>query len=403
MFTNIVYLIEIKELNKKYIGSKADCYVVNGIIYDKYNKIYYTSTTVDFFKKYLIAHKYQAVVLKEFDNHDDMIQYERDIQIYYDVVNSELYYNKSIATASNFTSPKYATIYNTELGKHERVLRNELDNTIHIGNTKNRVMYNDGTKHYLLKKDEIIPDHFVKGSLLDLNEKNNPFYGKHHSQQSKNKILETRNNTYKSNPEIMESARKAMSENMRKYAILPKSDEFKSQVSKRMKNKVVLKNINTQESIQVDKNDVNKYDSNIWINAYKYSLLYTETDPETCNHCNTVGNNKNSSFKANHFDRCQYNVNNSRKEWSKLDKNSSRYLVYSKLDLIYNYINSNCIEKVTKKVARHILDYISIDYQLISKNDFRYIHEYIIAKIVIFKYNPLKNEYWFNEFKRDEQ
>ena len=123
---NIVYLIKVKRdtLPNKYIGSKSNCTVVDGKILDNRGKVYAGSSTDKQYKLLVEQHdNYEVQILAEFDNYNDALYAERDLQIRNDVVASPEFFNKAIAAISNYTDPSYATYKHVSSGKVARLKR----------------------------------------------------------------------------------------------------------------------------------------------------------------------------------------------------------------------------------------------------------------------------------------
>ena len=83
-----------------------------------------------------------------------------------------------------------------------------------------------------------------------------------------------------------------------KVAKKPASKLQKETASKIGKNKVMLKNINTNECIRIDRNEASTYDKTIWRNP-----AALKQKKETCIHCGltTVSGN----IKRWHNDKCK--------------------------------------------------------------------------------------------------
>ena len=93
----------------------------------------------------------------------------------------------------------------------------------------------------------------------------NWFYGKSHSSESKQKMLESRNKTFQENPEQLKSVKDGQS---KRFSDLwkgkPKPASQKEKIGAAGKGKMTLKNVETGECIKILKSDIVKYDQSIW-------------------------------------------------------------------------------------------------------------------------------------------
>jgi hypothetical protein len=192
---HIVYLIKINKISlpNMYIGSKSNCQIFNNRIYCDKNKIY-TGSSKD--KQYRELMKwcedYTVQVLATFDTYDDALIAEKNIQIKYDVVASPEYYNKSIATISNYTNPNYAAYKHTITNKIARLPRNhpKVISKEWVGVSKGVILTEDERK----KRSQ--PG------------KENPFYGKTHSEETKQRIAKKSGEYHRGKPKTEEQRRK---------------------------------------------------------------------------------------------------------------------------------------------------------------------------------------------------
>ncbi len=79
-----------------YIGSKSNCIIKDGLIYDKDNKVYFGSSHYDEYDKIVKTDKCIVEILYIADTYSEALLFERDIQIENDVVASTEYFNLSI-------------------------------------------------------------------------------------------------------------------------------------------------------------------------------------------------------------------------------------------------------------------------------------------------------------------
>lgn len=123
---------------------------------------------------------------------------------------------------------------------------------------------------------------------------NNPFYGKKHSDETRNLISERVKYWYSAN-DISQEKTDNWIENVAKK---PASDKQKAVASANGKDKIMLKNINTGEAIRVDKSEKMLYDTEVWKNPAAISQRR-----DTCIHCGVTSVAGN--IKRWHNDNCK--------------------------------------------------------------------------------------------------
>ncbi len=169
---HIVYLIKInrEKFPNKYIGSKANCSVVDGKIVDQRGKQYKGSATDKEYRSLMeYCDDYSVQILGEFDTYKKALEAEKLAHIANDVVASPEFFNKSIATISNYSNPDYATFKHSVTGKvcrlprnHPKVLSKEW-----VGVTKGRSLTEDEKKRRGRSGEQ------------------NGFFGKKHTEETK--------------------------------------------------------------------------------------------------------------------------------------------------------------------------------------------------------------------------
>jgi hypothetical protein len=198
---HIVYLIQIKrkEYPNKYIGIKSNSSIIDGKIYG-YRGLYEGSSTDKEYKNIINTCGYDAILLGQFDDWLDALQYEKELHINYDVVANEEFFNKTIATENTYCNPEYATYKNVKTGKVVRLKRNhhKVISGEYVGVTKNRILGEQEKKS--------------RGRSGNLN----PFYGKTHKEDVIKKISETAKKTFTGKKKSEDQKRK-MSEARKKY------------------------------------------------------------------------------------------------------------------------------------------------------------------------------------------
>jgi hypothetical protein len=245
---NFVYKLTFnkrKQSNIKpyfYIGSKSNCTLEEGVILDKRGKPYYGSSTLEDYDEIVNNDNIEVEILKVFDEYIDALNYESYIQKELDVVANIDYFNLSIATVNNYTDPNYATYKHALTGKTVRLPRD----------------------HKLVISGEYVG--ISKGTTLSPEErkrrgrsgKENPFYGKTHSDETK-LIISLANSRETRSPEKV----KEWVENVAKK---PKSEEHKRKIGR--KGMIVLKNRLTGETVRIKKDLSYNYDLSLWVNPY---------------------------------------------------------------------------------------------------------------------------------------
>ena len=200
---HIVYLIKINKPSfpNMYIGSKSNCSFFDGKIYCSKGKIY-TGSSKD--KQYQEIMKwctdYTVQVLASFETYKEALEAEKNIHIKYDVVASPQYYNKAIATISNYTNPDYATYKHSITGKVARLPR---DHPKVI--SKEWVGVSSGV---ILTEEE--------RKCRGRSGQQNGFYGRTHTEETKKKSGKKIGDAHRGKPKTDEQRRK-MAEARRMY------------------------------------------------------------------------------------------------------------------------------------------------------------------------------------------
>lgn len=281
---NIVYKITFvnrKQSNTKpyyYVGSKSNCEFIDGVIYDRFGKPYYGSSHYEQYHDIVNSDKCVIDILYEGDDFNDVLKYERDYHIIYDVVASTEYFNLSVATTNNFNDPEYATYKHVVEGKIVRL-------------KKDHPMVIDGTYVGVTQGVKLSEEHKKKISMKG---DKNPFYGKRHSDDTKSKIGD-KNRGRKASDETkqkMSSVRKGVG----------KSDDHKAKIGR--KGMTTLKNLNTGECIRICKTKLNSYDLNLWVVPYKYKSI---KNPESIKgKCNLINIETLERIRINTSDKSEY-------------------------------------------------------------------------------------------------
>jgi len=280
---NIVYKITFTKRKADgimpylYIGSKTNCSFKNGIIYDSRNKAYYGSSTVKNYKEIVQSDICKTEILYTSEDYEDVLHCEREEQIKANVVSSPEYFNKSLAMENTFHNPNYATYKHKETGKIVRLSKDDVLvlNGEYVGVTFGNKL-SEETKQKIVRSG-----------------KDNGFYGKTHSEETK-KTIGDKNKGNKRKPEDIEWFR----ENVAKINRTP---EWKAKIGR--SDLITLKNVVTGENIRVSKHEAMQLDSDEWINPYRYKVITQGLQTQTCMHCNR--DIDTSNFKRWHGDKCK--------------------------------------------------------------------------------------------------
>lgn len=272
MNKNVVYFIKFDSRIENnttpyyYIGSKSNCKIENGLIYDKNGKPYYGSSTYQNYKQIVHESKISVKVIKEFETFEECLRYENRLHLKLDVSNDERFFNKAVATYSYFNNPNYGTYRNVETNEFLRLPKSHtlVTSGQYVNANKGYKTYNNGVieKQFLNQPDENV----WKIGRLENNKRygiKNGFYNKTHDEKTKKKIIETRENFYNENPEIYDSIRNTLSKNCSER--FKGGKQSKEHVEKRVrKGHLVLMNIKTGEYKSVPVNEVQYYDNSLW-------------------------------------------------------------------------------------------------------------------------------------------
>jgi hypothetical protein len=273
---NVVYMTIIKDRKEKnlepyyYIGSKANCFFDGTNIITNSGKKYFGSSRWKGYKQLCIEGDVETIILGYFEDYDNALDFEKNLHIFLDVVSDTKYFNKAVATISNYSNPEYGTYRNARTGDFVKLKKDHplVINGEYVNANYGYKTYNDGNveKQFL---DEP-PDGWSKGRI-DSNKRygeDSSFYGKMHTQDSKCKMLVTRKNFYDENPERYAEVKKINSEvAIKNFRGVPKSPESNKKRSR--KDMIMLKNKNTGVAIRIKKEEMCDYDLTIWQNPYK--------------------------------------------------------------------------------------------------------------------------------------
>jgi hypothetical protein len=257
---HLVYKITLEKRKQEgimpflYIGSKSNALFENGTILDKNKTPYYGSSSYKDYQEIVESDRVTVEIIKEFEKYVDALNFESALQKSLDVVADPSFFNLSIATINNFTDPNYATYKHVKTGKTVRLERNHpmVISGDYVGVSKGTILSEEDKKKRSRSGNQ------------------NGFYGKTHSPETVNKILESRDKTYTENPERFLEIREKMSKTAKKtFAGVPKSEDHKKKIGR--KGLVMLKNKITGKTIRVPRDDRGNYDKEIWSNPASLS------------------------------------------------------------------------------------------------------------------------------------
>lgn len=266
-----------------YIGSKSSCHIDGEGIKDKCGNLYLGSSK---YKDYHYIAKQDDIEVELLcvvnGDYNMLLELELYYHIKYDVISDPAYFNLSLATINNYSNPEYATYKNINYDKCVRLRRDDhrVLSGEYVGVTKG-LLYSDERKYKISQ---------------NTTGENNPFFDKSHSDITKDKIR------------CANLGKKHSEETKIKMSIsklgISKSDDHKKKIGR--SGMITIKNIETGECIRICKDIIDEYPSNLWINPYKYKIMFGSFDDVICDSCGKTGKN-NSSFKRWHFDNCKRN------------------------------------------------------------------------------------------------
>lgn len=411
---NIVYKFTFTERLKNktppyyYIGSKTKCYIRDNKIITANGKQYFTSSTNPDVKEIIKSGMYDFEVLCVNDDKDNITTLEREYHILHDVAKNIEYYNKMISTDNpNFGITDHIPCYIN--GKIDYVHKDFYYNNrdICVGINKDRVYYKDTVNkiNYMLhpERDEkfINDNNLVIGRYtIDQSGENNPFYGKLHSDDSKERMVESRRKYFEKHPEEYELLLKNNSEHMKRLGQLPKSEIFLGNLNMRLTTTLYIANKETGECKRIPKDEYQEYKANGWITYVHYmNAIYKETANDiTCVHCGFTAKENNSSFHKWHNDKCKKNPINADQwqPWIKLRSNEYAYYIWSKCDVIYDmYMKER--NTVTGKILIPKIKAAVIDRELTESEYERF--KRLIKNMNYNNFNPHLSQSWLKEFK----
>lgn len=275
---NVVYKlifesrIERNEMPYYYIGSKANIDIVDGMMIDKQGKFYLGSSKYPNYKTITQNEDIRVEILYE---GKDILVKERDYHIKYDVVTNPEYFNLGIATISPFNTTGYGSYKHVVTGKVVKLLKDHPDvvSGVYVGVTKGNKL----SESERLKRSTSSKRHFL---------------GKHHTDETKAKLRESKLGTKAS-----EKTKQKMSE-ARKG--VPKSKEHREKIG--VKGLVMLHHPDGRV-VRVKREEVGQHKAKGFMNVNQLKALRGEMTKSKCPHCGKVGNVNN--MKRWHFDNCK--------------------------------------------------------------------------------------------------
>jgi hypothetical protein len=273
------------ELPKYYIGSKSNCTIVEGNIYNSKKKIYLGSSKDKTLKKLINESvQYKIHVLGIFDTYEKALNAEKQAHILNDVVASPSFFNLSIATENTFANPRYGTFKNIETGKIARLelIHPAVISGLWVGVSKGTKLTEE-TKKKIRKPGN-----------------QNHFFGKKHTDETKNTIGQK--NTINWQNISQEQKDLTAKRTSKIFKGVPKSESHRKKIGK--KDMIMLKNVETGETIRIKKIDKKYYADELWVNPTVYSKLTNTLKKDSCIHCGLIAGVTN--IKRWHGDNCKF-------------------------------------------------------------------------------------------------
>lgn len=287
----IVYkLIFINRLEAKtppyyYIGSKANCKVVEGKIIDRRGKPYYGSCKWKHYNEIVKNSEIAVDILSRHNNIETCLLAERKQHLDAKVLTDIEYFNRAVTGKSNFTDPNYA-VFKHHILEHKiiRLKRNDplVKNGTYVGITRGTVFTEEQNKKRGLPGES------------------NPFYGKKHSKKIQKQISDSLRKYYEGNTE----ARKVISErSTRLFKGVKKTEEHKAKIGRI--GLFMIRHIETGEHKRVSKKDFNKFDKKYWVRSFVG--LNAANKIGKCVHCGLEANLGN--IARFHDEKCKNKIN----------------------------------------------------------------------------------------------
>jgi hypothetical protein len=279
-----------------YIGSKGNVDVRDGVMYRVGRKKPYWGSPSDKSYPEALKEPKKMEVLKYFEDYTECLSYERAVHIENDVIINPKYFNKNYAVEGTYSHPDYGSFKHNETGK---TIRLPLDHAMVLNGT-----YVGSTKgvHQTEKCKE-------KKKRFG---KDNHFYGKEHTTESKKKIVDGQNEWKTKNPEAyaehIENVRAHMTRVSRG---VPKSEDHKNKIGR--KGMAMIKNIETGEvkRLYMTSDEYINRDKKLWKTPYQISCDNGTVPKVKCDHC---GNMFNSAMHTRwHGDNCKMKPKDSSK------------------------------------------------------------------------------------------
>lgn len=313
--TNIVYKMTfLSRINDKtppyyYIGMKSNCAIIDGKIVDNKGRIYKSSTRHIIMKE-LFKSEYPIIdILYESDDINLVSKKERELHIKYNVGRSTDYFNMTISPNSTFCMSGIGTFRHS---LYPDVKKRLPVNDICVISGE----YVGATKGYKPSRETLVK---ISKQMQGVN---NPFYGKAHSNKTKEKISSKKigkphNKHWKYSANRDEVYIRLSNFNKGKVSIRNIITGENKRILKTewdtmdkliwqniSKNKITLKNNITGEIKSVNKNDIINYDLSIWANPNK-----DKKQPLfKCNYCNKEVGGK-TNFNRWHNENCKHRGN----------------------------------------------------------------------------------------------
>lgn len=268
---HIVYELIFEERQKRgeypfrYIGSKSNCRVIDGVIASK-NKEYWGSSRSSLFTESLDQERPRVNVLSKHSSYKEALKHEQREHRLRDVIRNPEYFNAAVASVSTYSMPGYGTYKCVVSGK---IVRLPVDDP------------------------KVINKEFVGVSLgmsnpytgPSMTGENNPFYGKHHTEETKQKLSAMKKGTV-----LSEETKKLLSQRMTGRPLL-----WKHKIGR--KGMIILYGPNG-DAVRVHKKDAKQFTD------HGYTTKKPKPDRQVeCNVCGMV--TSASNIKRWHNENCK--------------------------------------------------------------------------------------------------
>lgn len=382
MLPYIVYLVEfIDRMNLeispwRYIGSKSRAIVIDNKIIDEDGKEYKTSSCFKGFHEIFDSSDKIITCLGVFDNFEDMLQFEHDIHIKYDVAADTTYFNKVVASISSLTEPGYGTYKHKATGD---VVRLPINHHL-VG-----IDYFGVSKGIKLSKERI-------DKITHNSRNHNGFKGKSHTPQTKQVLSDKLTKFYQTDEGLI--VREKIRQTALKQKGTTKSDDHKRKISesnKIIQNKILVrKSLSTGEVRVFSRDDA--FDKSEWVSTSQYKV---RMDAVKCV-CDLCGQVFYDYTINRHRKTCNKKQNLVWEPWKYGKFKEQQEFVYRSIIKVVEYIETNPINTSMKLYSQtHKSNLLSIVG--CSESNYYRITD-LIRDIKSGKFTEASKQSWLSKF-----